>query len=153
MDYFLEDLEQLKKTSKVEEKANTCNFLLKSEFIKQMNPSELLIYPIEEQSYIRGMILESAGYYKNDKLVVRLASERSISVIGVYENEFSISNDRFSYVLMLNETKIGDLITTSSSNGYGTKQEDDVVRNYTIGKAISLPKLVNGNFEVLCKLI
>lgn len=154
MEYFLAELEQLKKD--VEPQINMTlendKYLLKSEFIHQMNNNELLIYKDPNTNIKPGMILESAGYLKNDMLVVNLSSEKSTSVIGIYQNEYSISNNKFADVLILTQVKMGDLITSSHIPGYGIKQEDDIVTNCTVGKVISFPKKINDVFTVLIKL-
>jgi hypothetical protein len=81
---------------------------------------------------------------------------RDKTVFGVFVKEIllpqnhwhkSKGGERFASVNALGEGKVwvsningdieaGDYITTSSIPGYGQKQDDDILRNYTLGKAI-----------------
>jgi hypothetical protein len=78
------------------------------------------------------------------------------NVFGVFVREAPLSQkhwyekrdgERFATVNALGEGKVlvtnvngniecGDYITTSAIQGYGQKQDDDILRNYTLGKAI-----------------
>ena len=44
---------------------------------------------------------------------------------------------------------VGDLITTGE-NGYGSKQSDDIVHSYTVGKATTTAVYIDGKALIGC---
>lgn len=150
MESFRKEIQKLKK-----EHSKNLDYVSKIEFSNfknDMKKYDLLIETDSDENYITGMILETKGYFKDNKLLVQLARNQSSKVIGIYSNPYTIDSEKIKIIIIIGEISIGDLIT-SNDNGYGIKQEDNIVRSYTVGKAIGIPKLISDNkYEVLSLL-
>lgn len=100
------------------------------------------IFSIKNQIFNENIIENCYILSLNDNNVIQLSNiYKNKNIIGISyikENKKTCIRPKFSYIWVDNfygNVNKGDLIV-SYLNGYGCKQEDDIVRNYTFAKCI-----------------